>query len=99
MELEVTASRAELPGQGRIAMTGMAEEEEMGSRSRTIRRKSMAKGSIENVMTVLQRMGVRPYDYDLHINFPGENLIQSQKQALTGVSLSFAENVAEQSHV
>lgn len=28
-----------------------------------------------------------------------ENLIQSQKQALTGVSLSFAENVAEQSHV
>jgi len=28
-----------------------------------------------------------------------DNLIQSQKQALTGVSLSFAENVAEQSHV
>jgi len=71
MELEVTASLAELPGQGRIAMTGMVEEEEMGSRSRTIRRKSMAKGSIENVITVLQRMGVRPCDYDLHINFPG----------------------------
>lgn len=71
MELEVTASVAAVPGQGRVAMTGMAEEEEMGSRNRTIRRKSMAKGSIENVLTVLHRMGVRPYDYDLHINFPG----------------------------
>ncbi|TGV29537.1 ATP-dependent protease LonB, partial [Mesorhizobium sp. M00.F.Ca.ET.186.01.1.1] len=71
MELEVTATPAAVPGQGRMAMTGMAEEEEMGSRSRTIRRKSMAKGSIENVLTVLSRMGVRPYDYDLHINFPG----------------------------
>ncbi|MBW5468351.1 ATP-dependent protease LonB [Brevibacillus formosus] len=71
MELEVTASPTAVPGQGRMAMTGMAEEEEMGSRNRTIRRKSMAKGSIENVLTVLNRMGVRPYDYDLHINFPG----------------------------
>lgn len=71
MELEVTATPAVMSGQGKVAMTGMAEEEEMGGRSRTIRRKSMAKGSIENVLTVLQRMGVRSYDYDLHINFPG----------------------------
>ncbi|MDH4617564.1 ATP-dependent protease LonB [Brevibacillus sp. AY1] len=71
MELEVTATPAVLSGQGKVAMTGMAEEEEMGGRSRTIRRKSMAKGSIENVLTVLQRMGIRSYDYDLHINFPG----------------------------
>ncbi|MCG5250558.1 ATP-dependent protease LonB [Brevibacillus agri] len=71
MELEVTATPTAVPGQGRMTMTGMAEEEEMGSRSRTIRRKSMAKGSIENVLTVLNRMGVRPYDYDLHVNFPG----------------------------
>ena len=71
MELEVTATPAALPGEGKIAMTGMAEEEEMGSRSRTIRRKSMARGSIENVMTVLKRMGIAVHDYDLHINFPG----------------------------
>jgi Lon-like ATP-dependent protease len=71
MELEVTASRAAAPGAGRVTMTGLVEEEEMGSRSRTIRRKSMAKGSIENVLTVLNRLGVQPYDYDLHINFPG----------------------------
>jgi Lon-like ATP-dependent protease len=71
MELEVTASLAVTPGSGRVAMTGLVEEEEMGSRSRTIRRKSMAKGSIENVLTVLHRLGIKPYDYDLHINFPG----------------------------
>ena len=71
MELEVTASPAATPGSGRVAMTGLVEEEEMGSRSRTIRRKSMAKGSIENVLTVLHRLGLKPHDYDLHINFPG----------------------------
>jgi len=71
MELEVTATPAMVPGQGRMSVTGMAEEEEVGSRSRTIRRKSMAKGSVENVLTVLQRMGLHPSDYDLHINFPG----------------------------
>jgi Lon-like ATP-dependent protease len=31
----------------------------------------MAKGSIENVLTVLHRLDVRPYDYDVHVNFPG----------------------------
>ncbi|MFY0545359.1 ATP-dependent protease LonB [Brevibacillus sp. H7] len=71
MELEVTASRSVAPGNGKVTMTGLVEEEEMGTRSRTIRRKSMAKGSIENVLTVLHRLGIQPFDYDLHINFPG----------------------------
>lgn len=71
MELEVTAALAKVSGAGRINMTGLVEEEEMGGGSRTIRRKSMAKGSIENVLTVLERLGEKPFDYDLHINFPG----------------------------
>ncbi|MGD8188769.1 ATP-dependent protease LonB [Brevibacillus ginsengisoli] len=71
MELEVTATRSKAAGAGRINMTGLVEEEEMGGGSRTIRRKSMAKGSIENVLTVLERLGEKPFDYDLHINFPG----------------------------
>ncbi|UFJ39088.1 ATP-dependent protease LonB [Brevibacillus humidisoli] len=71
MEIEVTATPAKMPGTGRATMTGLVEEEELGGRSRTIRRKSTAKGSIENVLTVLHRIGVKPYDYDLHINFPG----------------------------
>ncbi|WP_139490221.1 ATP-dependent protease LonB [Brevibacillus dissolubilis] len=71
MEIEVTATLAAMPGAGRVTMTGLVEEEELGNRSRTIRRKSMAKGSIDNVLTVLHRLGSQPYDYDLHINFPG----------------------------
>jgi len=70
LEIEVTAMPAE-PGQGKVNLTGIVDEEEMGGGARTIRRKSMARSSVENVMTVLRRMGLRPHDYDLHINFPG----------------------------
>ncbi|WP_232695640.1 ATP-dependent protease LonB [Brevibacillus daliensis] len=83
MELEVTASLASIKGAGRMILTGMVEEEEMGSRSRTIRRKSMAKGSIDNVVTVLHRLGVQPYDYDLHINFPGGVPVDGPSAGLT----------------
>lgn len=71
LELEVTATPAEERGGGRVRITGMVEEEELGDSRRTLRRKSMAKGSVENVLTVLHQMGTDPYDYHLHINFPG----------------------------
>ncbi|MCF6092638.1 ATP-dependent protease LonB [Microaerobacter geothermalis] len=71
MEIEVTAIPAAVPGAGRVNITGVVEEEEIGGRGRTLKRKSMAKGSVENVLTVLRGTDVNPYDYDLHINFPG----------------------------
>lgn len=71
MEVEVTAVPAER-GQGKVTVTGVIDEEEMGTIGRTFRRKSMAKGSVENVVTVLRRyLGVDPRDYDIHVNFPG----------------------------
>ncbi|MDO7906905.1 ATP-dependent protease LonB [Paenibacillus sp. JX-17] len=70
LEIEVTAVPA-AKGQGTYNITGVVDEEEIGGGSRTLRRKSMAKGSIENVLTVLRSQGLRPADYDLHINFPG----------------------------
>ncbi len=71
LEIEVGAIPA-ARGQGKLIVTGVVEEEELGDRTKTIRRKSMAKGSVENVLTVLRRtMGVDPRDYDLHVNFPG----------------------------
>ncbi|MEC0109371.1 ATP-dependent protease LonB [Paenibacillus taichungensis] len=70
LEIEVSAVPA-LRDQGRINITGVVDEEEIGGGSRTLRRKSMAKGSVENVLTVLKAMGIRPNDYDLHVNFPG----------------------------
>ncbi|WP_028611846.1 ATP-dependent protease LonB [Paenibacillus harenae] len=70
LEIEVSAIPA-AAGQGQFTITGVVDEEELGGGSRTLRRKSMAKGSVENVLTVLRRVGLNPQDFDLHINFPG----------------------------
>ncbi|KKI92286.1 Lon protease [Bacillus sp. SA1-12] len=70
LEIEVTVIPAE-KDKGSINITGIVEEESIGDRSKSIRRKSMAKGSIENVITVLRSMGINAGDYDIHVNFPG----------------------------
>ncbi|MEK5061540.1 ATP-dependent protease LonB [Paenibacillus sp. FSL H7-0326] len=70
LEIEVSAVPV-MKGKGTYNITGVVDEEEIGGGSRTLRRKSMAKGSVENVITVLRSMGLEPSNYDLHINFPG----------------------------
>ncbi|KUP39987.1 Lon protease 2 [Bacillus velezensis] len=69
LEIEVNVTPAQ--EKGSLNITGIAEEESIGSQSKSIRRKSMAKGSVENVLTVLRTMGIKPSDYDIHVNFPG----------------------------
>lgn len=71
LEIEVSAIPIAVAGTGKFNITGIVDEEEMGGGSRTIRRKSMARGSVENVLTVLRKLGFNTSDYDLHINFPG----------------------------
>lgn len=71
LEIEVSAIPIAVAGTGKFNITGVVDEEEMGGGSRTIRRKSMARGSVENVLTVLRKLGFNTSDYDLHINFPG----------------------------
>jgi len=70
LEIEVTVIAAE-KDKGSINITGIVEEESIGNQAKSIRRKSMARGSIENVITVLRSMGVPAQDYDIHVNFPG----------------------------
>ena len=71
LEIEVSAIRVK-NGQGKYNITGVVEEEELGAGgSRTLRRKSMARGSIENVLTVLRSCGFETANHDIHINFPG----------------------------
>ena len=87
LELEVGAHLV-AKGQGRITVTGVVEEEELGNRARTIRRKSMAKNSVENVLTVLQRVtGIDPRDYEIHVNFPGGGPIDGPS---AGVAIAVA---------
>jgi len=71
IEVEASAFKV-LRGKGKVTVTGMVEEEEICGGGRTVRRKSMAKSSVDNVLTVLRRtLEVDPRDYDIHINFPG----------------------------
>ncbi|EEL32517.1 ATP-dependent protease La [Bacillus cereus Rock3-28] len=69
LEIEVTAITAK--DKGSVNVTGIVEEESIGSQTKSIRRKSMAKGSVDNVLTVLRSLDVLPEGYDIHINFPG----------------------------
>ncbi|MBX5466858.1 MAG: ATP-dependent protease LonB [Firmicutes bacterium] len=70
--LEVEAIAVPVRGRrGRLYVTGVVDEEEMAGLGRVVRRKSTARASVENVLTVLRGQGLDPDRYDLHLNFPG----------------------------
>ena len=88
LEIEASATAAD-KGEGKLVVTGIVDEEELSSnQSRTIRRKSMARSSVENVLTVIKKyLNVSPYDYDIHLNFPGGTPIDGPS---AGVSIAVA---------
>ena len=69
----MTASKIGRGEKGSVNITGVVEEETLGEGrgGRSLKRKSLAKASVENVLTVLKKTDVNPYQYDLHVNFPG----------------------------
>lgn len=71
--LEIEAVAVAVPkGRGTLVVTGVIDEEEMGAMGRTMRRRSTARSSVDNVLTVLRNIaGVVPEDYNIHVNFPG----------------------------
>lgn len=83
LELEVSVIPAG-KGKGKVVVTGVVEEEEISGGGRVSKRKSMAKGSVENVLTVLRRnMSVEPQNYDIHVNFPGGTPIDGPSAGVT----------------
>ncbi|MDR3565358.1 MAG: ATP-dependent protease LonB [Negativicutes bacterium] len=83
MEVEVSAL-ANPSGNGRLMITGVVDEEELTAPGRTMRRKSMAKGSLDNVLTVLaNHFSVDWHQYDIHINFPGSGPVDGPSAGLT----------------
>lgn len=59
-------------GKGKWTVTGVVEEEQVGGNERKYTRKSMARGAVENVLTVLRsQFKLNIDDYDIHLNFPG----------------------------
>lgn len=72
LEIEVIAQRAEEKGRGNLTVTGIIEEEEFNKNNGKMKRRSTAKGSIENVLTAMKNiLNIQYKDYDIHINFPG----------------------------
>ena len=67
MDIEAVAT----PGNGEITVTGIVEEEELGQEGHRMRRKSTARGSADNMRTLLSELGFPLGQRNLHINFPG----------------------------
>lgn len=79
-EIEVTA----VAGTGKFTITGIVDEEELDVPGRTIRRKSMARSSLENVITVLaNRFKMDLHSYDIHVNFPGGGPVDGPSAGVT----------------
>lgn len=71
IEIESTAIRVS-DKKGKITITGIVDEEETETYSKRFRRKSTARGSVENVLTAIRKyLGRDPRDFDIHLNFPG----------------------------
>jgi Lon-like ATP-dependent protease len=71
LEIEVTVF-AVANGKGQLTVTGLIEEEEMGRLGHVVRRRSTAKESVSNVLTILRHyLQFNPSDFDIHVNFPG----------------------------
>lgn len=83
LEVEATARRVGR-GRGRLTVTGMVDEEELGGRGHTLRRKSMGRSSVESVLTFLgPLLPVDLRDYDLHVNLPGGMPVDGPSAGIT----------------
>nr|WP_245628375.1 ATP-dependent protease LonB [Fervidicola ferrireducens] len=83
MEIEAIAIPVE-KGKGKLTVTGIMEEEEMGGETHKLRRKATARGAVDNCLTVLKKyLGLRPEDFDIHINFPGGTPIDGPSAGIT----------------
>jgi len=90
IEVEASAIPTDA-GKGRLTVTGIMDEEEMGGPGVTLRRRSMARSSLDNVLTVLRRdLALRPQDFDIHVNFPGGVPIDGPSAGITMVTAIYS---------
>lgn len=68
LAIEATVQKSD---KGFLTVTGIVEEEEIRGKQCSSRRKSNARSSVDNVLTVLEKYGFAKDAYQVHINFPG----------------------------
>ncbi len=87
MEIEAIAMKSR-NSDGTINITGVVESEEITSQNSKLIRKSNARCSVENVMTVIKNVYNIPcHDFDIHVNFPGGGPVDGPS---AGVSMTTA---------
>ena len=75
LEIEITAGISH-DQEGRIRITGIIEEEEIHTSGGSSKRRSTARASVDNVLTLIERItGINHKDYNIHINYPGGVLV------------------------
>lgn len=93
MLIEIEASAIEVPekGKGRMIVTGIIETEETNAPGRTLKRRSTASDSVDNVLTVIRKfLEVDPRDYDIHLNLPGGIPIDGPSAGITMVTAIYS---------
>ncbi|KAB3530076.1 ATP-dependent protease LonB [Alkaliphilus serpentinus] len=93
MIIEIEASAIEIPqkGKGRIIVTGIVDTEETSTTGKTLKRRSTASDSVDNVLTVIRSfLKVDPRDYDIHLNFPGGIPIDGPSAGITMVTAIYS---------
>jgi ATP-dependent Lon protease len=90
MEIEVSAV-PNVTRNGILRVTGIVDEEEIVSGGRTMRRRSMAQGSLDNVLTVLANCcGIDCRQYDIHVNFPGGGPVDGPSAGITAATAIYS---------
>lgn len=91
IEIEASAIKVPRKGKGRIIVTGIVDTEETNATGRTLKRRSTASDSVDNVMTVIKNfLGIDPKDYDIHLNFPGGIPIDGPSAGITMVTAIYS---------
>lgn len=91
IEIEATAMRAPEKGKGRIIITGIVDAEETNTHGRTLKRKSTASDSVDNVLTVIRKFfDIDTRDFDIHLNIPGGIPIDGPSAGVTMVAAIYS---------